>query len=366
MKRLLLFVMLICGIYAYADRLIISNLYDTESDGVKFFTVSLEGETIYNGYQIYLTMPDGYSCTSVMQALEEDFGEPDIYPYQEKKNPMTGKVTKTLACSFTYSDLSKRKIGIGCIPTSNINFSATSGVLFYVMIERNATELGPYSIPQLKVSDAIMVKPIEGQTDIEDFSKTIITQSWSATCTLNVSQANQYSTCILPFSAPIPTGLKAFSARGTEDGAVALEEASEFAAYTPYILYAAQGYSGTVSGTVDPANYVDSATDGLLVGAIQPLDATSGYVMQNQGQGVKFYQIKQGDHYSINSGKCYLNIPESHSPMFDLDASLTSVTSAQTVETESCDYRDLQGRLMTVPVVGQMYIKGSKTYLKVK
>ncbi len=361
MRKIISLLVVLTGVVnATADKLKVSELYDDEYG--TYFYVSVEGTQYYTGYQVEFSLPDGLKCDNIVMAVgTESYDGSDIYPYTTGRGG-----AKTYSHTISSSNLDEPTIKVACISSKAEVFKEKNGYLFTIYVTKDLSKNGAYSSPDVKIINAKLILPGEGNDIPEPFSQTIITDTWPASCALNVSQANQYSTCILPFSATIPTGLKAFSARGTEDGAVVLEEASEFAAYIPYILYAAQGYSGTVSGTVDPANYVDSATDGLLVGAIQPLDATSGYVMQNQGQGVKFYQIKQGDHYTINSGKCYLNIPESHSPMFDLDASLTSVTSAQTAETESCEYRDLQGRPIAEPVVGQMYIKGGKTYLKVK
>lgn len=69
-------------------------------------------------------------------------------------------------------------------------------------------------------------------------------------------------------------------------------------AYTPYVLHAEGGYSGTVSGTVDPEQYPEAGyvEDGCLCGAIAEQTVTiddNACVLQNLSAGVQFYKVAE-------------------------------------------------------------------------
>ena len=67
---------------------------------------------------------------------------------------------------------------------------------------------------------------------------------------------------------------------------VVLSEVTQLAAYTPYILYSASGYTGTLKGAVDASQYGEVVSDGLLRGAIAPQKRKDGYVLQDFGKGI--------------------------------------------------------------------------------
>ena len=136
-------------------------------------------------------------------------------------------------------------------------------------------------------------------------------RSAESTATLSVSGSSHYGTCVLPFAVPtLPDGVKAYSAKGLDDTGqlVVLSEVTQLAAYTPYILYAENGYTGTLSGTVDESKYVETAQAGYLYGAVTEQVQTEGYVLQNKGDGTKFYWLN-GYEYIIPEGKCWVDFP---------------------------------------------------------
>lgn len=184
---------------------------------------------------------------------------------------------------------------------------------------------------------------------------------------VNISEANKWSTCALAFDTELPEGVRAFASTGMDENYVLLEEVTALAANTPYILYAKEGYEGTLAGAVDVANYQETVTDGVLSGAIVEQEVSSGYVLQNQGYGMKFYNMN-GQTFTIPAGKCWLSA---------FDASGASVMmrfvgGANDIEGVFVDHPtmeddaiyDLEGRRVETPQRGHIYIKGGQKVLK--
>ena len=182
---------------------------------------------------------------------------------------------------------------------------------------------------------------------------------------VNISEENMWSTCVLAFDAELPEGVRAFISTGMDENSVLMEEVTTLEAYKPYVLYAQNGYEGTLTGVVDLTAYQETVTDGVLSGAIVKQEASSGYILQNQGQGSKFYNMN-GQTFTIPAGKCWLSA---------FDAGASSVTMRFTggvtgiegvymerptgVEGVDILY-DLEGRRVENPLPGRVYIKGGK------
>ena len=67
--------------------------------------------------------------------------------------------------------------------------------------------------------------------------------------------ANRYGTCILPSIKALPAILKLLGT-SVSDGVLKLDPVQAFQAYTPYVLYAANGLGpGVLEGTVDASLY---------------------------------------------------------------------------------------------------------------
>ncbi|MBR6590860.1 MAG: leucine-rich repeat domain-containing protein [Bacteroidaceae bacterium] len=182
---------------------------------------------------------------------------------------------------------------------------------------------------------------------------------------VNISEENMWSTCVLAFDAELPEGVRAFISTGMDENSVLMEEVTTLEAYKPYVLYAQNGYEDTLTGVVDLTAYQETVTDGVLSGAIVKQEASSGYILQNQGQGSKFYNMN-GQIFTIPAGKCWLSA---------FDAGASSVTMRFTggvtgiegvymerptgVEGADMLY-DLEGRRVENPLPGRVYIKGGK------
>ena len=211
---------------------------------------------------------------------------------------------------------------------------------------------------------ALTQKEDAKQYDPADFSCRPFTVDipTSRTLPLNISAANQCGTLILPFAASIPEGVKAYTCSAASGEALTLTAAESLEACTPYIVYAENGYSGTISGTVNlAATYPaqDVFTSGYLTGVLTTTVVNTGYIMQNKGDGAQFYNA-EGQSFSLPAGRCYLTpggSGEAKAFRMSFDET-TDINAPEIVNGQWSDgtYYDLSGHRVVRPTNG-VYIR---------
>ena len=285
--------------YVYASGL----QYDNEYEAFHF-DVLLEGQNYYSAYGLDIQLPEG------MEVIEDEYGIfvemiKTIYPTFGRQKEYTHSVTP----SFPYPD-DHSHLRAACISTQNADLTATSGPLFSVYVNVNY-QANAWPLGTIKVY-AVELNKVGAPFDAPDQETIVLLHSGETTLPLNISSTAQWSTCILPFSAAIPEGVKAYTTEKNDEQYIYLKEAESLEAYTPYILYSETGYSGNISGTVAASGYPETGCvkSGYLCGAIVPQTVTEGYVLQKQMEGVKFYAIAEGDSFNIPAGKCWMQLPE--------------------------------------------------------
>ena len=247
--------------------------------------------------------------------------------------------------------------------------TATSGKLLYFLVK-----VSPYLKPGdvvLKVTNLDFITKENAQKyHCKDQTLTLHATAES-TATLSVSGSSHYGTCVLPFAVPtLPDGVKAYSAKGLDDTGklVVLSEVTQLAAYTPYILYSASGYTGSLNGTVDANKYGEVVSDGLLRGAIAPQKRTDGYVMQDLGEGAKFYAM-DGVEFLIPEGKCWLEMPKAQAfaPQYGIQiGTTTAITAPTTSASAHGKIYTLDGKEVKTMQPGGIYVVNGKKVLKIK
>ena len=267
--------------------------------------------------------------------------------------------------SATY-DPDERKINIICFANPSVNFTAMTGALCRIALTASTyAKPGKISIrltgQNLTTIGATKYEPEDAAYDI--------TIGTTAKASLNVSSANKWSTCILPFAvAELPEGLKAYScsSKSDEEQVFYLSTAESMSAYTPYVLYSESGYSGTLTGEVNASLYPSSGkvVQGYLTGAIEAQTTHDGYVLQNKGDGVKFYLMDSGQTYTIPAGKCWATPPASttQSYSFEFPTAVNGITEVAESKDES--KYNLSGIMIDEPKSGQLYIQNGKKYVK--
>lgn len=330
-----------------------------------FFDVILDGKdnNFYSGYNMDIHLPEGVAVNIYKGELDVSLIKNDdgVYPYEEDRE---GNKTFTHSVSSSFNEIGAGVLRVACISTSNKAFTKTSGKLFRVYVK--ASSFVKPGIQDITI-DGVTLKVADGASYYPDSRiDNNISVSTSAQASLNVSSANHWSTCILPFTATVPEGVKAYTVSSYDTENLNLKEEKTMEAYTPYILYSKDGYSGTLSGTVDASGYPEKGyTDGsVLKGAIVAQTVKNGYVMQKQDDGVMFYKIAEGDSFSVPAGKCWLELPESSAR--SLSFTFEDETGIDTVRpaVKTSDIYLIDGRRVSEPQPGKLYIKGGAKYVK--
>lgn len=343
------------------DRIIISDLTVVPGGDAAYFDVSLQGsDVVYTAFEISLQMPDGLNVDYYNGELDVALRKvgSSVFPFTEDRD---GNKTyyHTLSCS--YGTIGEGILKVMVKSDLNKDFIAKSGVLFRVYVKAS-----PYMKPgkaKIVSSNVFFVTKEEVQYDIQPTEFDVVSVGNQSTVALSVSKTNNWSTCVLPFDAALPAGVKAYMFGGESGDYVVLKEVQAFEAFTPYVVNAANGYNGSLSGTVDAAQYVEVATDGLLNGAVKQQQITEGYVMQNKGDGVKFYNVN-GKSFTIPAGKCWLSVASNakQSYGFSFDSDGIDEVEPETVSDKTV--YSLDGRLVENPQSGCIYIIGGKKMIK--
>ena len=359
------------------DQIVLSDL--RKSGSSTYFDVSLEGTHIYSAYNLEFFFPDGISIAT------NSNGNPRVtmlkttaavYPFSidYEIDDETGEdiEVKTYTHSVSSSTPATNHLKVSCFSTANEEFTKTSGTLFRVYVTLDQTKFTFSPKPIIRLEGIWLIQMTGGvQTNYvaDNFSCRPFTTDIPADRTLpiNISATNKVGTLILPFDAALPEGVAAYSCNAVdeENETLTLTPASSFKACTPYIVYAENGYSGTINGTVDlNATYPDADIYpvGFLTGVLSPTVVNTGYIMQNQGDGPQFYNA-EGDNFSLPSGRCYLT-PTTASGVnafgFNFDGA-NSISMVKESTTDN-DFYDLSGRRVTRPTQG-IYIQGKQKVL---
>lgn len=325
--------------------------------------ISLVGSQIYTAYQMDILFPPGVDVVVDEDGPYVDLWDGDgcIYPYVRKK--------LVHSLSSSYGVISSKLLRISCRGDMNKELTAIKGKLLYFLVK-----VSPYLKPGdvvLKVTNLDFITKDNAQKyHCKDQTLTLHATAES-TVNLSVSGSSHYGTCVLPFAVPtLPDGIKAYSAKGLDDTGklVVLDEVTQLAAYTPYILYSTSGYSGSQSGTVDASQYGEVVRDGLLRGAIAPQKKSEGYVLQDLGEGAKFYAM-DGVEFLIPEGKCWLEMPsaQTSAPQYGIQiGTTTGITAPTTSASAHGKIYTLDGKEVKTMQPGGIYVVNGKKVLKIK
>lgn len=327
--------------------------------------ISLVGSQIYTAYQMDILFPPGVDVVVDEDGPYVDLWDGDgcIYPYVRKK--------LVHSLSSSYGVISSKLLRISCRGDMNKELTAIKGKLLYFLVK-----VSPYLKPGdviLKVTNLDFITKENAQKyHCKDQTLTLHATAES-TATLSVSGSSHYGTCVLPFAVPtLPDGVKAYSAKGLDSTGqlVVLSEVTQLAAYTPYILYSASGYTGTLKGAVDASQYGEVVSDGLLRGAIAPQKRKDGYVLQDfgKGEGAKFYAM-DGVEFLIPEGKCWLEMPaaQTSAPQYGIQiGATTGITAPTTSASAHGKIYTLDGKQVKTMQPGGIYVVNGKKVLKIK
>lgn len=292
-------------------------------------------------------------------------GELDVYEVENGVLPTTarGKYYHTLDVSYNEA---ANRLRLICYASPTTDFTSEAGALYHIGLTASTyAKPGKASVElkkqNLTTADEIKYEPADAAYNI--------TIGTSAKAALSVSSANKWSTCILPFDATLPEGLKAYTCNSKNDDEKVfyLTEATQINAYTPYILYSEDGYSGTLTGTIDADGYPEDGyvQSGYLTGALQSQTTSEGYILQKLNGVVKFYLADPSKTYTIPAGKCWATPSADVADSYGFAFAPTAVKGiAETTEKKKGNRYDINGAVISSPRSGNLYIQSGKKLLK--
>ncbi len=319
--------------------------------------VSLVGSRIYTACQMDIEFPPGLEPVLTRNMyVRVCNGDDDLGP------------DHTVASS--YGKVGEHTMRLSCYSGVNLEYAATSGQLLYFNVKASAY-LKPGDVT-LKVTNCDFITKEDAQKYHCKEQTLTLTAKSESSLSFTVSADSHYATGVFPFPvATLPDGMKAYRATGIDDSGayVVLNEVDNLAAYTPYILYSKGGYTGTLSGTVDATGYAETVSDGCLYGAIAAQKQTDGYVLQDQGDGAKFYAM-DGQEFNIPEGKCWLQVEseKASSAFFGLifDDTPAGISSAVATTPAAKAIYTLDGMRVSEMQPGRIYVVGGQKILKLK
>lgn len=394
-RRILLFLTLVCSAAgAFAD----NTYHQKETDDYVTLgdltvepgsneeyqlTVNLNGTQIYTAFEMDIELPSGLE--PVMVKDSKGVMRPKVWLWMGEntvfsliEGPGYNIPSHTLVAS--YGAVGKNILRMSCYSGTVENFTATSGTLVTIYCKAS-----PYLKPgkndvritecHFTANEKVTVDGKETtriqQYNCKDRTETIKALAHS-TATINVSAKNQWGSCVVPFDIPeLPSGLEAYTVTDRESGIAYLKQQTSILAYTPVLLYAENGFSGTFSGDVDETKYKEVAQQDIIYGAIVPQTKNDGFVLQNLGEGVKLYAMS-GKTFEIPAGKCWVEPTFTNGPKYMemvIDDGTTGIGSAEcsngAAQHEPVFY-SLDGKRVENPLPGNIYIVDGQKVLKLK
>ena len=394
-RRILLFLTLVCcAAGAFAD----NTYHQKETDDYVTLgdltvepgsneeyqlTVNLNGTQIYTAFEMDIELPSGLE--PVMVKDSKGVMRPKVWLWMGEntvfsliEGPGYNIPSHTLVAS--YGAVGKNILRMSCYSGTVENFTATSGTLVTIYCKAS-----PYLKPgkndvcitecHFTANEKVTVDGKETthiqQYNCKDRTEKITAKAHS-TATINVSAKNQWGSCVVPFDIPVlPSGLEAYTVTNRESGIAYLKQQSSILAYTPVLLYAKNGFSGTFSGDVDETKYKEVAQQDIIYGAIVPQTKNDGFVLQNLGDGVKLYAMS-GQTFEIPAGKCWVKPTIYNGAKYMemvIDDGTTGIGSAECSNGAAQHepvYYSLDGKRVENPLPGKIYIVDGQKVLKLK
>ena len=348
-------------------------------EGIFYLNVASEGHTLL-GKSVVATLgetgnnnPTGYGLSAA--TVTANYG-PKAFTFEQVEGNLyrISVLVNGETVYLTYGSLNGSAAGWA---TSQIQGTTDSEKAGTFKIEASPAEEGAFRIINTITNTYIACEDAgslytNNDTQRADFA---IADASTVSVDINIAAENMWSTCVLMFDvAELPEGLRAFKSCELTEGSqsLVLEEVTALEAYTPYILYAQTGYQGTLTGSVDFADYVTVADDGIaLKGAIEQQTITEGYILQNQGSGMKFYKILDSTEFTIPVGKCWLEVnsfdagTQSVTLMFkEGTTGIEGVALDVEVLNEADGIYTIDGKRVSDMQKGQIYVVGGQKTIK--
>ncbi len=319
---------------------------------------NLDSARFYTAYNLDIALPYG------LEAVKKD-GEPAVSLPEDFS--LYAKRIGLLSHSIAAATRGNGVVRVACSSNSNKDFRAASGDLF----EMGVRVSSPFYKPGenlLRLSNQNLTVRANAQKYVpRDTVSAIRIAEGMVNVKVVVSAQSGYSTCVLPFSIQVPAGLAAYECHASKGDTLFLYPTDYFEAYTPYIIYAHEGFSATLGGMTSAAAYSQRVGDdgvarnGLLRGALCPQSVSHGYVLTQKGDTTLFLNAN-GTEYMVPAGRAWIET-ESESPaLMMVEDGLQNIPEATAPTPAKSPTRiyDLNGRRLLVPQKGINIVGGKK------
>ena len=170
-----------------------------------------------------------------------------------------------------------------------------------------------------------------------------------------------FGTVILPYSADVPEGLKAFECTHVENGVVQTNELTSIPANTPLLLSGLVG-DYTFFGISEATE--DSYTSGVLTGVMKDKEINSGYVLREQNEIIGFYPVTSFKPVVVPQYRCFLTSDQDLNSI-KLGGHITDIDNIGHMNGSKNAIYDLQGKWVGKPRQRGVYVRGNqKVFVK--
>lgn len=252
------------------DRFVIAGTELMPGGKETTFTVGVEGSRIYTAYNMEIELPEGLAyAPNAKGSCVAKYTKDGMYYYDDFSEQYSHELSSAI--------ISNGNLWVICISLSNENFEKESGGLFRVLIKAS-----PYARPgnaeiRMFGLNLTTASPVQKYIPEGDLNTGTVTVGNEVSVPVNISATNQYGTCILPFALDaLPEGLEAYTVASIEADVLRLTPATSVEAYTPYILYAGNGFSGTLTFKIPDITFDNQNRD-------LPLDSHEADAAQDAG-----------------------------------------------------------------------------------
>lgn len=343
------------------DRLEVSGVHSGASDG-DFLTVSIAGDEnrVYMAYNFDIILPPGVS-----------FPESGTIAHPGQINP------SHIVSSAVKDHGSRAKVI--CFSISNSEFSAPTGDIADLDITvhplaktgENTVEFRDFVFNSKDPETGAPIQWVPGNT-LQNSATAAISLPAERTVEVNIPDSERWATLILPFGLEdLPEGVYAYRAISiNNDYEVELEEVSSLEPYKPYVIYAPQGWTETLSGIASADDFPDDAIagHGVLSANVNHHERKDGYLFAPDADNPTFKIVPSSIH--LAPGHIFIpaidkeftaGAPESLPLKILASVDITEVTTHSDIP---APIFNLLGERILSPRPGNIYISRGKIFRK--
>ncbi|MBD5359488.1 MAG: hypothetical protein HDR79_03740 [Bacteroides sp.] len=191
------------------------------------------------------------------------------------------------------------------------------------------------------------------------------------TVDINIPESERWATLILPFPlTELPDGVFAYRATSINDThEVELEEVSALDPYKPYIIYAPQGWTETLSGIASADDFPTDAiaNHGVLTANVNHHEREDGYLFSPHPENPTFTIVPESTH--LDPGHIFISAIDkefANGTPESLPIKILASVDIAEITDQAADFPifNLLGERVFTPIPGNIYISRGHIFRK--